>query len=113
MSIGEKNRQIEIWKPTDAVDGANQPLGWCFFKSKWAKINGEPGMGKIRAASSAGGIVTPSNRYSFRVNYDRCIDTTMQVRTAEGDRMAVLSVLHDLATRNYSDIVCELGGSNG
>jgi SPP1 family predicted phage head-tail adaptor len=113
---GNKTRQIDFYVPTVVIDGANEPDGsdpWVLYATRWAEIKGETGMGRIRAEASAGGVNTPLNRYSFRINYDKTIDTTMQVRTPEGDRLNVLSVLHDLARRTYSDIVCEMGGSNG
>lgn len=116
MGQGQKTREIDIYKPTIVLDGANEPDGddpWTLFVTRWAEPKGETGMGTIRAAASAGGVNTPLNRYSFRINYDRSIDTTMQVRTPEGDRMDIVSVLHDLARRTYTDIVCQFGGSNG
>lgn len=113
--IGERNRRIEIWKPTGAVDAANQPLpdAWVLHKRKWVKVRGETGMGTIRAAASTGGINTPLNRYSFRGSYDRSITTDMQVRDPEGYRYNILSVQHDIADRDWTDIVAELGGANG
>ncbi len=116
MTIGEKNRQIDIYSPTMIFDAANEPTGddpWILFKTKWAQIKGESGMGKIRGAEPNGGVVTPLNRYSFRINYDRSISTVMQVRDREGNRYGVVSVLHDAAGRQYTDIVCEIGGANG
>lgn len=113
--IGEYNRMIEIWKPSGEVDAANEPLpdAWILHKEKWARIRGETGMATIRAAAAAGGINTPLDRYSFRINYDRSITTDMQIRDREGDRYNILTVRHDKATRDWTDIVAELGGSNG
>lgn len=111
-TIGEKNRKIDIYGPS-GTNAANEQDGWVLIKSKWARVAGETGMGAIRAAASAGGIVTGLNRYSFRVNYDLSIDTTMQVRDPEGDTYNILTVRHDKAMRQYTDIVAELGGSNG
>lgn len=116
MGQGNKTREIELWVPITALDGANEPTGddpWSFYATRWAEVKGETGMGSIRSAANAGGVNTPLNRYSFRLNYDKTIDSTMQVRTPEGDRMDVVSVLHDLARRTYTDVVCQVGGSNG
>lgn len=112
--IGEFNRRIEIWKPSGAVDAANQPLptAWVLHKEKWARIKGETGMATIRAAASAGGINTPLDRYSYRINYDRSIGTDMQIRDRDGDRLNIVSVRHDKANREWTDIVAEVGGSN-
>jgi SPP1 family predicted phage head-tail adaptor len=113
--IGDRNRLVEFWKPSGAVNEANEPLpdAWVPYKSKWAHIKGETGMGTIRAAASAGGVNTPLDRYSFRVNYDTSITIDMQVREKDGTRYNILSVRHDKVDRNWTDVVAETGGSNG
>lgn len=112
--IGERNRRIEIWRPSGAVNSANEPTGeMVFVKRKWAKIRGETGLATIRAAASAGGINTPLDRYSFRVNFDPSITGGMQVRELDGTCYNILAVRHDKADREWTDIVAETGGSNG
>lgn len=113
--IGEKNRLIHIWKRSGAVDAANQPLpdSWVLHKSKWSRIRGETGMATIRAAASAEGIHTPLDRYSFRVNYDKSITVTMQIRGPGDARYNIIAVRHDEAMRDWTDIVAEIGGANG
>lgn len=112
--IGEYNRRIAIWKPAGTVNEANEPTGeMVLHKHKWARIRGETGMSTIRAAAQAGGIHTPLDRYSFRVSYDKSITVKMQIREHDGTRYNILSVRHDLANRDWTDIVAETGGSNG
>jgi len=113
--IGDRNRLVEFWKDSGAVDEANEPVPdpWVLHKKKWAHIKGETGMGTIRAAASAGGINTPLDRYSFRINYDKSITVGMQVREKDGTRYNILSVRHDKVDRNWTDVVAETGGSNG
>lgn len=115
MTIGQKNRRIEIWRLSDAVDSANDPLPdpWIKVKEKWAKIKGETGMASIRAAAAAGGINTPLDRYSFEVNYDTSITVGMQLRERDGTRHNIIGVRHDKAKRNWTHIITETGGSNG
>ena len=110
--IGKRNRLVEFWKPTGAVDAANQPLpdAWQVHKSKWAEIKGETGIGTIRSAASAGNINTPLNRYSFRVNYDLSLEENMQVRYG-GMIYAVVTIRHDHAQRRHTDVVAEIGGT--
>lgn len=69
MSIGTKNRLIRIYRRTDAVNEANEPLpdAWELFKTKWADVRGETGLSTIRSSASAGGVNTPMNRYSMAV----------------------------------------------
>lgn len=113
MTIGEKNRRITINVPATTVNSANESTGWVFYKTKWARILGETGMGRIRAEASAGGINTDLRKYSFRVNYDRTIDVNMQVVDPQGYEYDVVTVLHDPAGRLYTDIVCQLGAASG
>lgn len=114
MTIGDKNRRIEIWRNTGALDAANEPVAdpWVLHKEKWANIKGDSGMASIRA-SNAGGISTPLDRYSFRVNYDPSILPDMQVRERDGTRYNILAVRHDKGDREWTDLIGETGGSNG
>lgn len=113
--IGKRNRLIKIYKPLSTVNAANESTGWetTPFKEKWAEVRGETGMGSIRAAAQAGGINTPLDNYSFRVNYDLSIGPTMQLRDPEGAEYNIIGVRHDKARRAYTDIIAQLGGSNG
>jgi head-tail adaptor len=95
--IGKRNRFIRIYKPLPTVN----------------EVRGETGMGSIRAAAQAGGINTPLDNYSFRVNYDRAIDVRMRLVDSEGDTYNIIGVRHDKARRAYTDIVAQLGGANG
>lgn len=116
MNIGKRNRLIEIWKPTGAVDGANEPLpdAWKLHASRWADIRGESGMSSIRAAGQAGGVVTPLNRRSIRINYTPNVTIAMQVRELDGAvRSQILAVRHDDANRNWTDLIVETGGADG
>lgn len=114
MNIGARNRRIEIWRPSGAVNEANEPIpnDWVFVKSRWADIKGESGLGAIRTAAT-GGIHTPLDRYSFRVNYDTSITVEMQLREKDGTRYNIIGVRHDKANREWTDIVGETGGSDG
>lgn len=115
MSIGKKNRRVAFYRPTGAVDSSNDPLpdAWVLHKERWAEIKGSTGMGTVRAAGAAGGINTPLDRYSFRINYDTSITVDMQLRERDGTRHNILAVHHDKAGRNWTDVVVETGGSNG
>lgn len=113
MTIGERTKLVHFYKPSPIVDGANQSTGWILHKSKWAWIKTETGMGRIRSESSAGGINTNLMRYSFRIKYDLTIDTTMQVRDPKGNFYNILTLIHDHASEMWTDVVAEIGGSNG
>lgn len=114
--IGKKNRLVEFYKPAGNTDAGNEPTApqWIFFKRKWASILGETGMGTIRSSVMAGNTIgTPLNRYSFRVDYDPSINESMQVRDRTGMHMDIITVRHDLANREWTDVIAEVGGANG
>lgn len=112
MTIGEKNRLVEFWKPSEELDQENRPVDWTFVKSKYAEISGETGMAVIRRQASEGNINTDLARYSMRINFDRSIDTTMQVRE-HGTIYDVVAVRHDMAGRINTYVICHLGAANG
>lgn len=113
--IGDRNRRIHIWKPSGAVDGANEPIpdDWVLHTSRWANVKGESGLATIRAAASASGINTPLDRYSYRIAYTPSITVSMQVRDPDGSRLQIVAVRHDKAGRDWTDIVAEEGGAGG
>ena len=115
MSIGKRNRRIEIWKESGAVDGANQPIpdDWLLHAAKWAHIKGETGMGAIRSAAQRDNVNTPLDHYSYRIAYDTSITVEMQLREPDGTRANIITVRHDKENRNWTDIVCQIGGANG
>lgn len=112
---GDRNRYVHFYKLSGAEDGSNEPVEdpWVYHKSKWANIKGERGMGTIRAAAAAGGVNTPLNKYSYNISYDRSITVGMQLRDPDGDRLNIIAVNHDKANRDWTDVVCEVGGANG
>lgn len=114
-NIGAKNRLVGFYRPSGETDAANEPVAdpWELVKEKWAEIRGETGMGTVRAAAMSGGVNTPLDRYSFRVNYDTSLDITMQMRERDGTRYNIVSVRHDKADREWTDVVGETGGADG
>lgn len=114
-NLGDKNRRVEFWKLSGAEDAANEPVSdpWVLHKAKWANVKTETGMSAIRAAASAGGVNTPLDRYSFRIDYDTSITVDMQLRDRNGNRFNIIRVAHDFTDRDWTDVVAELGGANG
>lgn len=112
MTIGEKNRQIEIWVPDGTLDSENNSAGWAPYKTTWADISNETGMSIIRRPDSDVSIKTTLGRYSFRVNYDRTLDNTMQIRH-DGQSYDIVAVRHDAAGRRDTYLVADLGGAIG
>ena len=84
--IGEYNRLIAIWKPTGAVNEANEPTGeMVLHKNKWARIRGETGMSTIRAAAR-GGVSTRRWIIFVPRQLRQSITVEMQIRERDGTR---------------------------
>jgi head-tail adaptor len=118
LAAGGHNRRIVIEARAPGTDAANRPNGaWTEFKRKWTKIAGATGMGAIRQADTDG-VTRAIDQYSFRIRFDRSITDAMRVRelidgVAQSQAFDILQVRHDLARREWTDIVCEVGGNDG
>jgi head-tail adaptor len=112
MNVRKRNRRIDIERPTGAVDGANQPTGtYSRVCSRWARVLGKTGMATIRGAEQ--GIPVAPGMYSWEVMFepDR-FDVGMRVNY-KGRYFDIKELRHDFADREWTHLVCELGGNNG
>lgn len=112
MNVGKRNRRIVIERPSGAVDGANQPTG-AFVRvcSRWAAPLGKTGMATIRGAES--GVPVTPNMYSWDVMFEPDLyDTSMRVNY-KGRYFDIKDIRHDFSKREWTHLVCELGGNNG
>lgn len=117
IRAGGKTRRLSIQRPVAGVDAANQPIdAWEEVERLWAQPRGLSGMGAIREQN--GGMPATITRYSWRVNY-RPTQITTDMRAVEyvngvaGTVYSITGLLHDHERREWTDIVCELGGNNG
>lgn len=113
MSIdaGKLSSRIWILQPTAEVDELNQPVGNGFapYMRLWAQPAGATGMGSIRQSGTQEGVPREVNSYSFRIRYRpyginsgmRVLDTTTNMY------FNILQIRHDLAKRQWTDLVCE------
>lgn len=109
---GQFNCRIVIEKRTGAVDAANQPLDdWTPVMSRWAKPLTASGMSVVRG--SVDGVEVSPTKYSWRIRYQPSgIDVGMRLNY-KGFIGDILDVRHDFAGRQWTDIVCQVGGKNG
>lgn len=109
---GERTRLIEIEKRTDGKDAANQPLDvWVFVMRRWGKPLTASGLSAVRSAEE--GVPVTPGRYSWRINYTPTgIDVGMRANY-KGTFFDIRDIRHDFATKEYTDLVCEQGGSDG
>ena len=113
MDAGNLNRRITIQSRAQTVDAAGQPtFTWTDVVTVWADIRGATGMGAIRASEPRDGVAVELNSYSFRIRYRTGLDAGMRVSFG-GEYYDVKQVRMDFAGREWTDLVCELGGNDG
>lgn len=113
MKSGPLNRRVTIQTRTAGVDAAGQPaLTWSNLVTVWADIRGATGMGAIRASEPRDGVAVELNSYSIRIRYRTGLDAGMRV-LAGGEVFDVKQVRMDMAGREWTDLVCEVGGNDG
>ncbi len=111
LAAGTLNRLVTIQRRQDGEDEAGQPLtGWEDVAQVRANIKGPTGLGSITGLQD--NVAASINRYSFRIRYRTGIDAGMRV-LHDGLPFDIRQVLMDFERRNYTDLVCEQGGSEG
>jgi len=110
LAAGKLNRRITIQRRQTGTDAAGQPLqGWEDVVVVWSQLAGDNGLATIRAS---GDLPAPIKRYSFRIRYRDGLDEGMRVIYA-GAPFDIKAVRMDFAGREWTDLVCELGGNDG
>jgi len=111
---GRRNRLVSVQRRSTGVDSQNQPLDtWEVVKTLWADIKGQTGMGSIRGGEHTEGVATNTSAYSFRVNHNpTAFDRGMRVAYG-GAFFNIVDIRHDIAKREWTDLVCTTGDSDG
>lgn len=110
LAAGKLNRRITIQRRDSTQDAAGQPaMTWVDVTTVWAHILGDNG---LRTIHVAGDIPLSVKRYSFRIRYLEGIDEGMRV-LYNGTPFDIRAVRMDYAGREWTDLVCEEGASNG
>jgi SPP1 family predicted phage head-tail adaptor len=109
VKAGDLRHLILVQSRDAGADAAGQPLQtWTDMASVWADIRGANGLNTIKA--SLGGVEI--NAYSFRIRYRTDLDAAKRV-VYGGQNFDVKQVRHDFAKREWTDLVCEVGGNDG
>lgn len=109
MKAGSLRSVITIQTRDSGTDAAGQPVQtWTDLATVRADILGATGMGTIKSA--VGGVEI--NAYSFRIRYRTDVDAAERV-VFNGQNFDVKSVRHDFARKEWTDLVCEVGGNDG
>lgn len=112
LSSGSLSRRIRIERRVAGTDAAGQPLDtWELVAELWASVKGQTGMGVIRERLQDN-VEASINAYSFRIRFREDLDAGMRV-VYGGRPYDIKQVRLDLDRREWTDLVCEQGGSNG
>lgn len=111
--VGQRNKQITIERRSPDRDAANQPVDtWLdvFGYKLWASYRTSRGMSAVRGGEE--GVPATLNRVSWSVAYRPIgIDVGMRV-SYQGSYYNIIAIKHDHAEKNWTDLVCEIGGAN-
>jgi len=109
VKAGPLNRLITIQSRDSGTDDAGQPVQtWTALATVWANVRGANGMATIKAGLPGVEV----NWYSFRIRYRTDVDAADRV-VFGGQNYDVKQVRHDFANKEWTDLVCELGGNDG
>lgn len=104
------NCLVTIIKPDDAPtinDDGETVYGYSEFAQVWAHIKFPTGIGVVTQPQD--GVPMSINKCSIRIRYREDINPNMRV-TYKGQVFDVRQVLPDYTYREYTDLVCEVGG---
>jgi len=114
MEAGNLNRKITIQRRSQGQDDAGQPIdSWEDFAKPWAWVKTQSGVSASKSMTDAqDGVARSIVAYSFRIRYRPSVTDDMRV-VYGGMTFAIKQVRHDLAGHDWTDLVCEEGGSHG
>ncbi len=111
LNAGRLNRRITIEQRTAGVDAWGQRLTtWTTVATCWADVRAMSG--SAAAERVAADRETSVTAYSMRIRWRT--DVTAGMRVSMGTtRFDIVDVIEDQAGREYVDLVCQQGGSDG
>lgn len=111
VRAGALNRRVTIQKRVQGQDDWGQPIDtWQDVATVWANIAGQTGLGTITRMQD--NVTASVDRYSIRIRFREDVTFGMRV-LGDGRIFDIRQVRMDFAGRDYTDLVCELGGSEG
>lgn len=111
MQIGSLRSRIIIQTRDTGTDDAGQPLlTWTDFATVWADVRSPTGLAAIR--DMQGDLSASVVQYSIRIRYRT--DLREDMRVLFGTQVFdIQGILPDYAGKQYTDLVCTRGGTNG
>lgn len=114
MEAGKLNRRILVEKRADGQDETGQVLDcWERVGWFWAWVMTKSGISASRSlVGDDDGVSRSIVRYSFRIRFNKRIAPSMRV-VYQDVVFDIKQVRHDLAGKEWTDLVCEEGGNVG
>ena len=111
LNAGRLNRRITIEQRVAGVDTWGQPLTtWETVATVWADVRASSG--SAAAERVAADRQTSVSGYSMRIRWRTGITAGMRVSIGS-TRYEIADVIEDVAGREYVDLVCQQGASDG
>lgn len=108
MNAGILNRQVRLQRRLDTQNVLGEKVsGWTDVATVWASVRQKSGLETIRSEMEMS-IVTASIRIRYRT------DVNAMMRVLDGtDVYDVQAVIYDKVKKEYIDLVCQIGASDG
>lgn len=111
MRAGQRSELVKIQRPAEGRDElGQQTVGWVTVIPVWANILHRGGLETIRADAPTS-IVQASIRIPAPAAAG--VTTAMRVLCSDGTAYNIKGVLPDRVKREFVDLVCETGASDG
>lgn len=108
MRAGKLNRAVTIQRLVQGQDDIGQPVStWIGLATVWANIAHKSGLETIKADAPVSEV-----QASIRIRYRTDIDAGMRV-VFGATHYDIRAVMSDAAGREFTDLVCVVGASNG
>jgi len=113
VDIGDLNQRIQIQTRDAGLDAAGQQAQtWATTYTVWAWIKGASGMASARQYEPQDGVAVALNTYSFRIRHLSAVTAGMRI-VFNSVNYDIKQVRHDLAGKEWTDLVAEVGGNDG
>lgn len=108
MNAGILNQQVRLQRKIETENALGEKVsGWTDVATVWASIKHKSGMESIRSNMEMSVV-----NASIRIRYRNDVDAMMRVLDGT-DVYDVQAVIYDKVKKEYIDLVCQIGASDG
>lgn len=107
----KQKRLVRVQRRIQGTDTAGQPIDqWEDVLTAWSNPSGQNGLSAI--GQLQGDVAASISKYSLRLDYRPTLDASYRVLLC-GEPYDIVQVRHDHEGRQWTDLVCEIGGNDG